>query len=194
MKKVMICCSILMLFLLIGCQKGPNEPQMGAEEKTEEVSAAVKEIEVELINQDGIAVGVAMLKEEEDGVHIDVEANHLPEGLHGFHIHEVGLCETPNFESAGGHFNPSHKAHGFDHEGGPHAGDLKNLEVSEEGTVKQQFHSNKVTFKKGVANSLLEGEGTSLIIHESPDDYASQPAGNAGKRIVCGVISKGEKE
>src|SRR5699024_2015253 len=159
-----------------------------------EVHAEMKELEVELINTDGVGVGLATLKEKGDGVHIEVDAHHLEPGLHGFHIHERGLCEAPTFESAGGHFNPTNKKHGFDNPEGPHAGDIVNIEVKEDGTVKANFVNDMVTLKEGVANSLLGKEGSSLMIHADPDDYVSQPAGNAGDRIVCGVISAPESD
>src|SRR5699024_6073630 len=128
------------------------------------------------------------------GVHIALDAHHLKPGVHGYHIHEHGLCEPPTFESAGGHFNPTNKQHGFDHPEGPHAGDMENIEVKEDGTVKVTVVNKDVTLKKNEANSLFQKEGTSLMIHAKPDDYVSQPAGDAGDRIVCGVISQPEKE
>src|SRR5690606_30992804 len=108
-------------------------------EVDKEEKGAGEPLEVELIDQEGIQVGTALLTEEADGVHIKVDAHHLPEGLHGFHIHEKGICETHDFESAGGHFNPDKKNHGFDDQNGPHAGDMVNLEVHADGTVEQIF-------------------------------------------------------
>lgn len=198
MKKIhllYVLCFILVI--AIGCQRDPKEPKMTEEDQDQdlqEVSSPSKErIEVELMNQEGISIGTATLTEEKDGVQIHVEANHLTSGLHGFHIHEKGLCETPNFESAGGHFNPDHKNHGFDDPAGAHAGDMENLRVEEDGTVDTKIMNDQVTLKKDAINSLFSKEGTSLMIHANPDDYKSQPAGDAGERIVCGVISKAEK-
>ncbi len=144
-------------------------------------------IHVTLKNPEDVAIGNATLTEKDGGVEIKVEAANLSPGLHGFHIHENGVCEPPDFESAGGHFNPTDKEHGFKDKHGPHAGDLKNLKVEKDGTVKQTFFDDRVTLKKGEPNSLLQG--TSLIIHQDKDDYISQPSGNSGKRIACGVIS-----
>lgn len=183
------------MFFLVGCKDdmeepeanlplllAENQPKVFADEKSET-------IKVNLINSDGVRIGIATLEEKSDGVHITVDAHHLPPGLHGFHIHERGLCAHPSFESAGAHFNPTNKFHGFDHPQGPHAGDLKNLEVKEDGTVKQTFVNDLVTLEPNKPNSLIRPEGTSLVIHENEDDYISQPAGNSGDRIVCGVIS-----
>lgn len=188
---------VVMSVLLIatGCKQTPKEPEVRMDnEAIQEVSSEKKErIEVDLINQEGISIGSATLHEDKAGVRIDVEANHLAAGLHGFHIHEKGICEPPSFESAGGHFNPDHKKHGFDNPEGPHAGDLENLEVRADGTVEQQFLNNRVTLKEGAPNSLFSEEGTTLMIHADPDDYKTDPAGNSGERIVCGVISEGKK-
>lgn len=186
---------LIVMLVLIGCQQDVEEPEMSEQdERVQEVSSENKEtIIVPLINQEGVSVGTATLQEEEAGVEIFVEANHLLPGAHGFHIHEKGVCETPSFESAGGHFNPTNKKHGFNNPDGPHAGDMENLEVQADGTVEQQIVNDRVTLKKGVSNSLLSEEGTSIMIHSDPDDYISQPAGNSGERIVCGVISEGKK-
>ncbi|MEI3611218.1 superoxide dismutase family protein [Pseudogracilibacillus sp. SO30301A] len=186
---------------LFGCQDRPQEPEMNEESQEEydaiEVDKGEKEtresLEIELIDGEGIQVGIATLTEESDGVHIAVAAHHLPEGMHGFHIHEKGMCDTPDFESAGGHFNPGGKNHGFDDPEGPHAGDMVNLEVHADGTAEQIFINDMVTLKKDVPHSLFSEEGTTLMIHADSDDYVSQPAGDAGERIVCGVISKKEK-
>lgn len=186
---------ILTSVFLVGCQDKIKEPEAEMKEgnstefQEQEVHGAMEELEVELINTDGVGVGVATLIEKDDGVHIEVDAHHLEAGLHGFHIHERGLCEAPTFESAGGHFNPTNKKHGFDNPDGPHAGDMVNIEVKEDGTVKTNLVNDMVTLKEGEVHSLIGKEGSSLMLHADPDDYVSQPAGNAGDRIICGVIS-----
>ena len=119
---------------------------------------------------------------------IKVNAKDLPEGPHGFHFHEVGNCEVPDFESAGGHFNPTEADHGLEQDNGPHAGDLPNLEVGEDGIVDEEFVAEHVTLKTGEVNSLLQEGGTALVIHAEADDGTTQPSGNSGDRIVCGVI------
>src|SRR5690625_3353477 len=170
---------MLIAIIAIGCQNREKEPQMSEEGQIEneaiEVDKEEKEkeatLEVELINEEGIQVGMATLTEESDGVHIAVDAHHLSKGMHGFHIHEKGLCETPTFESAGGHFNPDGKNHGFDDPQGPHAGDMVNLEVHADGTAEQIVINDRVTLEKGVPHSLISNEGTSLMIHADPDDY-----------------------
>src|SRR5699024_8257994 len=135
------------------------------EEENQEDNTEDDAVQVQLNNSDGETVGAAMLEEGEDGVNIRVEATNLAEGPHGFHIHEKAVCEEPDFESAGGHFNPEDTNHGFDDPDGPHAGDLPNLEVGEDGSVNEDFGAEGVTLEKGKDNSLLDGNGTALVIH-----------------------------
>ena len=145
-------------------------------------------VTVNLKDSDGNSVGTAELIEEEDALRIMVDAKNLPEGTHGFHFHEKGVCEAPDFESAGGHFNPTGASHGLDHEDGPHAGDLPNLEVGPDGTVKEEFFVDNLTLLAGEENSLFHEGGTSLVIHAEADDGKTQPSGNSGDRIACGVV------
>src|SRR5690625_2807734 len=195
MKKVIYFFNIFVLTLIVSACSGMND-QLGDhynEEEAEEALMMEKESEDRIIhsdlkNVDCDRVWIAQLEQQDNGVNIQIEGLNLPEGLHGFHIHEKGICEEPTFESAGGHFNPTNAKHGFDHPEGPHAGDLPNLEIDKEGRVKKSFLAPMVTLKKGEKNSLLQENGTTLIIHADPDDYISQPAGDAGERIACGVI------
>lgn len=189
--------SSLFVVLLMACQSEPKmdetEESTIKEEAIETHSGAKEPISVSLMNNDEVDVGEALLKQTDEGVEIRIEASHLPPGEHGFHIHEKGVCDAPNFESAEGHFNPDDKKHGFDHPEGPHAGDIKNLEVKEDGTAKSSFVNDRVTLTKDKENSLFTEGGTALVIHADPDDYASQPAGDAGDRIACGVITPNKK-
>ena len=143
----------------------------------------------------GKEVGTAFLTEVEtailtrEGVEIILELHDLPSGVHAFHIHSVGKCEGPDFASAGGHFNPYGKKHGMKNPEGAHAGDLQNLSVGEDGTAQAEFVTKEVTLGSG-DNSLFHPEGTSVVIHANPDDEMTDPAGNAGARIACGVITE----
>jgi len=136
----------------------------------------------------GGKVGTATLKETKDGVAVALRVQGLPPGKHAFHVHAVGKCDDAEFKSAGPHFNPAGKKHGVRNPDGHHAGDLPNLEVGADGkgTVKHEVRG--VTLGKG-PSSLFGPEGTALVIHASPDDELTDPAGNAGARIACGVIS-----
>jgi Cu-Zn family superoxide dismutase len=111
----------------------------------------------------------------------------MPPGKHGIHVHAVGRCEAPEFKTAGAHFNPTDKQHGLQNPAGAHSGDLPNLVVDQEGRGKATFTAKGATLGEG-KGSLLGPEGTALVIHADPDDEKTDPAGNSGARIACGVI------
>lgn len=136
----------------------------------------------------GKSLGEAVLVQRDGTVEIDMTLTGLPQGTHAFHIHEVGRCDPP-FESAGGHFNPEGKKHGKDNPAGAHAGDLPNIEVSDSGRVKLQVAVKGVSIDSG-PGALLGGDGSALVVHEGADDYQTDPTGNAGKRLACGVIHR----
>jgi Cu-Zn family superoxide dismutase len=150
-------------------------------------SAASASFETTVHDAEGKDIGIVKLTQLEQGVKIDLQVRNLPPGQHAFHVHEVGKCKGPDFKSAGDHFSPSERKHGFNTAGGPHAGDMPNLIVKSDGTVNIEMINSNVTLTKG-ANSLLKPGGTSLVIHSEPDDHITQPAGNAGDRIACAEI------
>jgi Cu-Zn family superoxide dismutase len=141
-----------------------------------------------LKNSQGETVGDATLRETAHGVLIHVNLTDAPAGVHAFHLHETGKCEPP-FASAGGHFNPTKKQHGLDNPMGMHAGDLPNIDVDSKGTLRFDVVDHDVTLMPG-SNSLLDSDGSAIVIHTNADDYRSDPAGNAGDRAICGVIMK----
>lgn len=142
-----------------------------------------------LTNAQGQKVGEAQLEETSRGVKITLKVENLPPGVHAFHIHEKGLCDPPDYKTAGGHFNPFGRKHGLKNPQGPHAGDLPNLVVGAGGKETLEIIAPRVTLGSG-KNSLFKPGGTSLVIHQGPDDYMTDPAGKAGPRIACGVITK----
>jgi Cu-Zn family superoxide dismutase len=138
----------------------------------------------EMQNLDRQSVGQVQLRDSPNGVIVTGEFTGLPEGAHGFHIHAAGTCEPP-FESAGGHFNPDDRQHGVENPEGMHAGDLPNIHVPASGELTVEH------FAVGLSlDDLFDDDGSSMMVHAGADDYATDPAGNAGDRIVCGVVSR----
>ncbi len=150
---------------------------------------AQKTAHAELSDSKGQKVGSATLREAKGGVRIKLNLSNLPAGTHAVHIHAVGKCDAPDFKTAGPHFNPERKKHGTKNPEGPHAGDLPNFEVGKNGHARVSLVATHVTLGDG-PNSLFHPEGTALVIHEKPDDYVTDPAGNAGARIACGVVQR----
>ena len=152
--------------------------------------AAAKPVMVQMKNAKGESVGMAKISANgTTSVKIAFTGKNLPAGEHAFHFHAVAKCEGPAFTSATGHFNPDMKKHGMQNPEGAHAGDMPNFMVKANGTAKASFVNTKVNLGDG-ANSLFVNGGTALMIHAKADDMKSDPAGNAGDRIACGVITK----
>ncbi len=141
-----------------------------------------------MIDPDGMPLGTAALVYTRRGMLIQVRLENVPPGGHGFHIHAVGECEPPGFESAGPHFNPTAVPHGFLDEGGGHLGDLPNVYVEDDGVLRVDVLVPGVDLTGTGPHSLIVGDGTALVLHETIDDYMTDPAGDAGGRIACGVI------
>ena len=145
-----------------------------------------------VVGLDGNSLGMITLQQTPTGVLVSTDLKGLPEGEHGFHFHEKGICSPADkFSTSGGHFAGSHAKHGLMVEGGPHAGDMPNQYVGPDGVLKEQIFNTGVTLTPG-PNSLLDADGSALVIHAGADDYMSQPSGAAGNRIACAVISAGE--
>lgn len=142
-----------------------------------------------LLDAAGNELGMLTLAQSGESITVSGRLTGLPPGEHAIHVHTVGLCEPPKFESAGGHWNPTKRQHGKDSPQGPHQGDLPNFTTA---------HDRSVTVKATTAggtlngtNALLDIDGAAVVVHAKPDDYKTQPSGNAGDRIACGVVNGG---
>ncbi len=137
----------------------------------------------------GQSIGTASFTERDGKLRLVVQAKGLTPGKHGIHIHAVGRCEPPAFTSAGGHYNPLGAKHGLETAGGPHAGDLPNLEADPSGNARYEATTDRITLRDGLV-SVFDGDGSALVIHEKDDDQKTDPTGNSGGRVACGVIEK----
>ena len=155
----------------------PNAPQ------------GMKSATADIVNSEGKPAGTARLIDTPQGVLIQVEVRGLTPGMHAIHIHEKGVCEGPGFQSAGGHYNPGKHGHGHFDPKGPHAGDLPNFYVHQDGYGRVDHATDKVKFSGDT--TLFPQGGTSIVIHAGADDYDTDPAGDSGGRVACGVIKQG---
>jgi len=159
---------------------------LAAPERAEDASNAQRASAV-LKDTSSKEVGRAVFTATPSGALLDLNLTAAQPGVHALHIHAVGKCEPPDFKSAGPHFNPDQTKHGIMSPEGPHAGDLPNIHVPADGKLEVEFLDPVVTLSREAA--LLDADGSSIVIHASPDDYKTDPAGNSGDRIACGVIT-----
>jgi len=152
-------------------------------------TTSLAKTKVELKDAQGKSVGTAVIWDQVSGVALELQLHDLTPGEHAIHFHQVPKCEAPDFKSAGGHFNPENKKHGFDNPEGHHAGDMKNFTVPTSGTTRKiHLEVSDVTLKDG-PHSLMTN-GAAIVVHAKADDYKTDPSGNSGDRVACGVITK----
>ncbi|HET9297616.1 MAG TPA: superoxide dismutase family protein [Candidatus Binatia bacterium] len=155
-------------------------------------SVASQLIKTKFVNAKQQEVGDATVTETPNGVLIRVNLPRNPEGIspgtHAIHIHEVGSCEPP-IKSAGEHFNPTHKKHGFLERQSKHAGDLPNIHVTENAPLSLEFLVPQLSLSGDKAN-LMDADGSAIVIHQAADDYRTDPAGDAGDRVACAVLKR----
>jgi len=139
---------------------------------------------VNLVNASGQVIGTVTPAQTSGGVTLAVSASGLPHGMHGAHVHAVGRCDGPTFESAGSHWNPTSRQHGTQNPQGAHAGDLPNITASQGGVARETLVLAATSFA-----ALADADGSALVIHAQADDYMTDPSGNSGGRIACAVLA-----
>jgi Cu-Zn family superoxide dismutase len=141
-----------------------------------------------LNDAEGTAIGTITVTDMDGGVHLMGDLTGVPNGEHGFHLHETGVCDaTAKFESAGGHFNPDAHQHGKENPAGPHDGDLDNVTADDDGNTVVDLHNANATIA-----DLNDEDGAAIVLHADADDYTTDPSGNSGDRIACGVLEFAE--
>ncbi len=174
--KLLKCASVLTAAALL------SAPPITAVEAAKTAKAMLKDAK-------GEDMGSVSLTQTSAGVLLQLSIKGVPAGEHAFHIHAVGKCEPPGFDSAGGHFNPGNAHHGM-MSGPGHAGDMPNLHVPASGALDLEVLNAAITLEEDKPNPVFHPDGTAIVIHAGKDDYTSDPAGNAGGRIICGVITE----
>lgn len=155
----------------------------------EQATNTSQDVKVKLVNSAGQPAGTVTFKPVKKGIKMTIKLENIPFGEHAVHIHQNAVCDAPDFHAAGGHFNPSGKHHGFQNPDGHHAGDLPgNVSVGENHRGEASFVLTDISLDPNLPNSIFANGGTSVVVHEHPDDQKSDPSGNAGNRIACGVV------
>lgn len=173
--KPLLAAALPLAAILAGCQTVDEQP-----------TARLGQATLQLAN--GLPAGTAQLIASGDEINISIAAVGLSPGVHGVHLHTTGACEAPNFESAGGHLNPHNREHGSANPAGSHLGDLPNLTAGSggAGTVSATLQGTR----EDVLARLFDSDGTAVVVHASADDYRTDPSGNSGERIACGVLTR----
>jgi Cu-Zn family superoxide dismutase len=172
---------ILILPLVAGCASMQTA-------KTTEVSEVIT---ADLARADGSWAGVVTISKRSDGTFLSLAGEAPAAGTFGMHIHAVGKCEGPAFTSAGAHWNPADKQHGFENPMGSHGGDLPNVVAGADRKIALEYKMSDFTLEG--ADGIIDADGAAFVIHEKADDYRTDPSGDSGKRIICGVLKSGNR-
>lgn len=180
------------LVVLAGCQQAPDSDTnaVGQTDNTAANASSPAQAPATVIAQgalaaaDGVARGNARVTSKPGGLTVNVQASGLASGQYGLHVHSVGACDAPDFKTAEGHWNPTGAQHGFDNPKGAHRGDLPNLTIGTDGKGIVDFAIPNAT-----AGGLLDSDGAAIVIHAGPDDLKTDPSGDSGARIACGVLA-----
>jgi Cu-Zn family superoxide dismutase len=183
MRKITLTAAVLALGIA-GCTSPDASEDGTARVATENPAAAAHQATAMLRDANGAAVGTATATEEGGAIAINLKVTGLPPGEHGVHVHTIGSCQAPDFKSAGGHWNPTQQSHGLEDPPGQHAGDMPNLTVAADGTGTLEYRLVGGTFA-----GLMDADGSAFVVHATKDDQTSDPSGNSGDRIACGVFT-----
>ncbi|MEO9601215.1 superoxide dismutase family protein [Parasphingorhabdus sp.] len=170
----------LLSLVVAGCSQETESPG--------EVSGNVAR--AALIGADETQHGEVIVAQGDAGLLVNINAKGLTPGAHGVHIHEFGKCDGPDFKSAGGHWNPAGKQHGFDNPQGAHAGDFFNLDIGADGTGALEATVSGAMLS-GAESALLDADGAAFVVHAGPDDLKTDPSGESGGRVACGIFIGG---
>lgn len=182
MKSLAFALPMMSAMMLAGCTSTGGESAADSAGSGSAASASTQ-----LLAADGSDRGTAEVVETAEGLRVTIKAKGLPSGTHAAHIHTTGACTPPDFASAGGHWNPTAKQHGRDNPQGMHMGDMPNMLLGTDGVGELQFTIPGAKLTSG-ATPLLDTDGAAVVIHAGADDMKSDPAGNAGGRVACGVL------
>ena len=178
------------LVFLVACARGEREATADTSRLDSAAAATAPDPGATAVVRDsaGRELGTLTLTSSNDGIAITGRLAGLPPGDHGIHIHAVGRCDAPTFESAGEHWNPTNRQHGSQNPQGPHLGDAPNVTGGADSTASVQLSMSSGGSLRIGANMLLDADGAAVVIHASPDDYRTDPSGGSGARIACGVV------
>jgi Cu-Zn family superoxide dismutase len=178
---------VLVFALAAACAtSGSSAGSAASNSASNSASSSPGSAQATIRDQSGRVLGTLTVTEVGRGFVTSGGLEHLPPGIHGIHLHTIGACEG-SFTSAGGHWNPTGHQHGFENPRGPHLGDLQNITAAADSTAEVAVNNRGGGVLRGV-NGLLDGDGAAIVVHAGPDDYRTDPAGNSGARIACGVL------